>query len=34
MTRVRTVEPVIVGVGIMALFVVGAGCVLAVWLFA
>ena len=33
MTHLRTIEPVIVGVGTMALFVLGTGAVLVVWLF-
>jgi len=34
MTRLRTVEPVIVFVGAMALVVLGTSVVLAAWLFA
>jgi hypothetical protein len=33
MTRVHTIEPVIVGMGMVALFVLGTGAVLVVWLF-
>jgi hypothetical protein len=33
MTRLQTIEPVIVGVGMMALSVLGTGAVLVAWLF-
>jgi hypothetical protein len=33
MTRLHTVEPVIVSLGTMALFVLGIGAVLAAWMF-
>ena len=33
MTRLHTVEPVIVSFGAMALFVLGIGAVLAAWMF-
>ena len=33
MTRLHTVEPVIVSLGAMALFVLGIGAVLAAWMF-
>jgi hypothetical protein len=33
MTRLHTVEPVIVSFGAMALFVLGTGAVLIAWLF-
>jgi hypothetical protein len=33
MTRLHTVEPVIVSFGAMALFALGAGALLAAWMF-
>lgn len=33
MTRFRTIEPVIVSFGTMALFALGAGALLAAWMF-